>query len=118
MRTFTLQITEEDVEKYAYLSGDDNPIHLNVDIAKQAGFANKVVHGMLTIAKVISIISNDFLASNVFIQKSEFTFFSPIYIGSKISLTVKPTNQEIVVVGHSDKVVHFKGKIGILQELE
>jgi 3-hydroxybutyryl-CoA dehydratase len=43
-RTFT----QEDVERFAELSGDRHPAHLDDDYARATRFGGRVVHGMLT----------------------------------------------------------------------
>jgi acyl dehydratase len=44
----TVLITQEDVARFARVSGDYNPIHLDPAVAKSHGFARPIVHGMLT----------------------------------------------------------------------
>lgn len=61
MKKLAFKITEEEVEQYAVVSGDNNPIHLDLEAAKQQGFSNKIVHGMLTAAKVLRMVSNEIL---------------------------------------------------------
>jgi acyl dehydratase len=41
-------ITREQLRAYAEASGDNNPIHLNDDVAKAAGLSGVIAHGMIT----------------------------------------------------------------------
>ncbi|MEH7480305.1 MaoC/PaaZ C-terminal domain-containing protein, partial [Neobacillus drentensis] len=68
MNMITFQITEKDVEQYAVISGDYNPIHLDMEAAKQQGFTSKIAHGMLTVAKVLSVLSNESLTPQVLLS--------------------------------------------------
>ena len=43
-------ITRQDLKAYAEASGDHNPMHLDPQFAKQAGFDDVIVHGMLGMA--------------------------------------------------------------------
>jgi acyl dehydratase len=40
----------EDLRRYAAASGDLNPLHLDTEFARQAGFDDVIVHGMLGMA--------------------------------------------------------------------
>jgi acyl dehydratase len=40
-------VDAEALKRYALASGDDNPLHLNLAIAKRAGLEERPIHGML-----------------------------------------------------------------------
>ena len=44
----TKRFTQEEVQKFAEISGDDNPIHIDVEYAKESRFGQPVVHGVLS----------------------------------------------------------------------
>ncbi|HHZ76859.1 MAG TPA: acyl dehydratase, partial [Rhodospirillales bacterium] len=46
--TYEKQITHDDVQAFADISGDHNPIHLDDEFAKDSIFGERVAHGMLT----------------------------------------------------------------------
>jgi acyl dehydratase len=48
------------VALYAASSGDHNPLHLDADVARAAGFERPVVHGMLTMACVGRLMTAHF----------------------------------------------------------
>jgi 3-hydroxybutyryl-CoA dehydratase len=109
MNPISFQITEKDVEQYAVVSGDYNPIHLDLEAAKQQGFSNKIVHGMLTAAKVLSVILNEILTPQELLGQHEFTFISPVYVGDRITLTIKQMEHKIIVVGKCEEKIVIKG---------
>ena len=41
-------VTETDIVQYSQISGDDNPLHVNEEFAKQTVFKGRIAHGMLT----------------------------------------------------------------------
>ncbi|MFC6764763.1 CBS domain-containing protein [Natrinema soli] len=51
--TFTKPITESDIELFAVVSGDKNPLHLDDQFAKRTRFGHRIVHGALA-SSVIS----------------------------------------------------------------
>lgn len=112
MITFTLE--EKHIEKYALISGDDNPIHLDHKSAQEHGFLTKVAHGMLSMAKVWSIISEVLLIPNNIPFHYNLAFSSPVYVGEEVSLTIKQTTNEYIIEGKCQKRIVFKGNI-ILQ---
>ena len=58
--------TSEDVKGYAEVSHDWNPLHFDQELARKAGFENRLVHGMLVSSMFPRIISSHFVSSLVF----------------------------------------------------
>lgn len=48
--TFKVDVTEEKVEAFLKVSEDTNPLHTDEDFAKNEGYKDKVVYGMMTAA--------------------------------------------------------------------
>lgn len=46
-------IPQEDIDLYAQLSGDDNPIHVDAEVAARSQFGGRIAHGMLTLTMVV-----------------------------------------------------------------
>lgn len=46
-------IPQEDIDLYAQLSGDDNPIHVDAEAAARSQFGGRIAHGMLTLTMVV-----------------------------------------------------------------
>lgn len=51
-------LTRETLALYARASGDDNPIHVDVDFARSAGMPDVVAHGMLSMAWLGRLLTN------------------------------------------------------------
>jgi len=116
MNMITFQITENDVKQYAAISGDYNPIHLDIEAAKKQGFTNKIAHGMLTVAKVLSELSNEILNPQECFSQYEFTFIAPVYIGDRVTITIKQTEHSIRVEGKCKEKLVVKGYLMIRKE--
>ncbi|MDM5199429.1 MaoC/PaaZ C-terminal domain-containing protein [Fictibacillus enclensis] len=114
MSVLTFQITEKDVEQYAVISGDNNPIHLNFDAAKQHGFTDKVAHGMLTISKVLGVLSNEVLSPCDAITDYNFSFSAPVFTGNQITLHINQTQNSINVSGECEDKKVIKGSVFLL----
>lgn len=55
----------EDLLRYAEASGDRNPLHLDRDFARAAGFDDLVVHGMLNMARLARLLTGHFGAERL-----------------------------------------------------
>ena len=85
-KVIEFQMTEEKIYQYAAISNDYNPIHLSTSSANQAGFPNRVAHGMLSMAIGTKLIS-PMLKDSWSVQSYRVKFSSPLYIND--TLTVK-----------------------------
>jgi acyl dehydratase len=66
-------ITAVDLALFAAASGDHNPLHLDVDVARAAGFDRPLVHGMLTMAFTARLFTKNFGAGSVRHLHTRFT---------------------------------------------
>ena len=58
---------------FAAASGDHNPLHLDADVARAAGFDRPGVHGMLTMACVARLFTRQFGAGCIRSLETRFT---------------------------------------------
>jgi 3-hydroxybutyryl-CoA dehydratase len=101
--SFSIQITEEMVQKYAEASGDINPIHLSTEAAKKAGFPEKIAHGMLTMGISTRLLS-PYISAAMNISRCETRFTAPLIVGQTLHITgwVEENNgKEITVFFHA-----------------
>jgi acyl dehydratase len=66
-------VTAIDLALFAAASGDHNPLHLDIETARAAGFDKPVVHGMLTMACAGRLLSHHFGAGSVRALQTRFT---------------------------------------------
>ena len=50
------EITQDDIDKFVDLTGDDNKLHVDSEFAKKTAFKKPVVHGMLGASFISTII--------------------------------------------------------------
>jgi 3-hydroxybutyryl-CoA dehydratase len=81
-------ITDLDVELFASLSGDKNPLHMSEDFAKKTIFGKKIVHGNFIISLFAGMIASNFPGPGSFIISQEFKFVSPVYVNSRLELVL------------------------------
>ena len=92
--------TLEDVKKYTILSGDYNPIHINIEAARNIGKENMIVHGNLTCSVISKIIGMSFPGKGSLILEQNMSFPHPIYPDDliKIELIIESVNYRLNVV--------------------
>ncbi|KAF5727437.1 putative oxidoreductase [Tripterygium wilfordii] len=78
----TRVFTTQDVVDYAKVSHDSNPLHFDSEVAQNAGFEDRLVHGMLVASLFPRIISSYFPGA-VYVSQS-LQFRSPVYVGDEI----------------------------------
>ncbi len=83
--SFGKTVTEADVFAFAGITGDFNPIHVNVEFAKDSIFKKRVAHGMLTAGLVDQTLTN--LGGLGTIHLSETVkFLAPVFIGDTVTV--------------------------------
>lgn len=76
-------VTREEVEAYARASGDLNPLHLDEDVARAAGFPAIVAHGMLTMGTLASSLVG-WLGDAEALIRLKVQFRAPVFVGETI----------------------------------
>jgi len=72
-------ITNADLERYATVSGDLNPIHLDSAAARAAGFEDTIAHGMLIMALACRVVTDWCHDSGAVVQYSA-RFVKPVVV--------------------------------------
>ena len=100
---FTEVISESMVEKFAKLSGDYNPHHMDKSYAEKTKFKKRICHGML-LASLFSRLTGMYLPGkgSLFFSQS-LNFISPAFIDDKVTV-----EGEIVKISRSTGMVTIK----------
>jgi 3-hydroxybutyryl-CoA dehydratase len=80
-------ITAEDVDRFAQISGDLNPIHLDAEFAATTPFGRRVAHGLLTGA-IVSATHTKLTGPGFVYLGQELNFRAPVHIGDTLTATV------------------------------
>ena len=81
--------TEQDVEKFAALSEDRNPVHLDAEFAKNSIFKQRIVHGMLSASLFSGLLGEQLPGQGTIYLGQNLKFTAPVPIGEKITATVE-----------------------------
>ena len=91
--SFTVTVTEEMMEAFYRLTGDDSPIHRSAQYAAGRGYPGRVVYGMLG-ASFFSTLAGVYLpGEHCLLHGVEAKFARPVFVGD--TLTVKGTVTEV-----------------------
>ena len=83
------EISTDDVIKFAKISGDENPIHLNHEYAKQSIFKDRIVHGMLIGSYFSKAIASDLPGPGSIYLNQTMQFVAPIYHNSVVEIIIE-----------------------------
>ena len=91
-RSIAKVMGDVEIESFAKISEDRNPIHLNDEAGKASIFKSRVVHGMLS-ASLFSALLGEYLPGHGAIYLSQtLRFTKPVYPGDKVVASVTVIN--------------------------
>lgn len=85
----TRTFTSDDVQAFAEVSGDHNPIHLDSEYAATTVFERPIAHGMLTASMISGILGTELPGLGTIYLSQTMKFKAPVYIGDEITATVE-----------------------------
>lgn len=86
--TYTKTFHDDDIRLFSTISGDDNPIHLDDEYAKQTIFKRRIVQGFLTGSLISAIIANKLPGRGSIYLNQDMNFLKPVFIGDTITAKV------------------------------
>jgi len=93
-------ITGNLICKFASVSRDYNPLHLNERIAKQSRFGKCIAHGMLILSLISGIMGSKYPGPGTIICDMLVKFCAPVYVGDtiEVELSQKDKSQKIIYI--------------------
>ncbi len=84
---FEVEITAIDIDRFAALSGDASPLHLDEDFARARGFGGRVVHGAHLAALVSRLVGMDLPGRDCLLHGLSLQFRAPVLAGTRVRVT-------------------------------
>jgi 3-hydroxybutyryl-CoA dehydratase len=78
---FTVSITEQMLGHFRDDSGDVNPLHVDAAFARQRGFSDRVVHGMLTASFYSTLVGVYLPGRFALLHGIDISFKHPVFVG-------------------------------------
>ena len=82
--TFTKTVTAEDINMFADVSGDTNPVHLNEAFAASTAFGGRIAHGLLVASYLSTILGTKLPGPGSIYVSQSLNFRAPVHIGDSV----------------------------------
>jgi 3-hydroxybutyryl-CoA dehydratase len=86
------EVTDEDIEMFATISTDRNPVHLDDDYAQDTIFQGRIAHGMLTAGLISAVIGEQLPGHGTVYLGQSLKFLRPVRPGDTVYAEVKVTD--------------------------
>ncbi|MDR1875612.1 MAG: MaoC family dehydratase [Synergistaceae bacterium] len=116
-------VTREDVDRFAELTGDRNPVHVDEEFARNSRFGRCIAHGMFGAGLISAVLGTRLPGPGNLYMDQSLKFRKPVFIGDTITATVEIveiypekrrtrlsticTNQDGVVVTEGEALLYF-----------
>ena len=88
-------ITDSDIEQFAEISTDHNPVHLDDEYARDTIFEGRIAHGMLTAGLVSAVIGEQLPGHGTIYMSQNLKFLAPVRPGDLVHAEVKVVDMVI-----------------------
>ena len=94
--THNFKFSQKEVEQFAEVTGDKNPVHLDAAYAATTFFKKPIMHGMLGASLFSKVFGTLFPGEGTIYLKQNLTFLKPMFVDVdyKAVFTVKEINKE------------------------
>ena len=82
-------VTDEDIEMFAQISTDRNPVHLDDDYAQDTIFEGRIAHGMLTAGLISAVIGEQLPGHGTVYLGQSLKFLAPVRPGDMVTAEVE-----------------------------
>ena len=89
--TFSKTITEADIQGFADLTGDRNPLHLDAQFARRGRFGRHIAHGLLVAGIISAALGTRLPGAGAIYVSQSLRFLKPVYPGDTVTATVEVT---------------------------
>ena len=110
---FERTITLQDMQDFARLSGDFNPLHMDPAFAKTTPFANNVMHGMLAASLFSTLVGMHCPGQDALYLQQTLHFRQPLFPGDRVKVkgTVTQKNDAVRIITLKTEIFRIEGGI-------
>ena len=96
------EVTDRDIELFAEVSTDRNPVHLDEDYAQDTIFEGRIAHGMLTAGLISAVIGEQLPGHGTVYMGQTLKFLAPVRPGDMLT-----AEAEVVGIDHAKRRVQL-----------
>ena len=78
-------ITAEMIDQFAAITGDTNPIHVDSEAARAAGFEDRIAHGALSASFISAVLGNQLPGPGAVFVELNLRFRKPVVVGAEVT---------------------------------
>jgi len=108
MRSLLKEITDRDIEMFAEVSTDRNPVHLDDAYANDTIFEGRIAHGMLTAGLISAVIGEQLPGHGTVYLGQTLKFMAPVRPGDMVRAEV-----EVKEIDHSRRRVTLETRCAV-----
>ena len=114
----TRKIEQSDIDAFAEITGDHNPVHVDEEFAQQTRFGRRIAHGMLTASLISSVLANKLPGEGSVYLGQTLQFVAPVFPGDEVTarVTVKEVRDDKPIVKLETICVNQRGETVIRGE--
>ena len=85
----TQRFTQADVDAYAELTGDRNPLHFDDDFVGATRFGRRIIHGGLTTGMFNALVAEQLPGPGSVFLHQEWDYPAPVFVGDTVTAEVE-----------------------------
>jgi 3-hydroxybutyryl-CoA dehydratase len=83
---FETVIADDDIDRFAALSGDKSPLHVDKGFARTRGYADRVAHGAYLVALASRLVGMYLPGRNALLLTTQISFVAPALPGARVKV--------------------------------
>lgn len=95
MRSLRKEVTDRDIEQFAEVSTDRNPVHLDDEYANATMFKGRIAHGMLTAGLISAVIGEQLPGHGTVYLGQNLKFLAPVRPRDVVTVEVTATAVDV-----------------------
>jgi 3-hydroxybutyryl-CoA dehydratase len=80
---YQFSFTQEDVNNFSKVTGDDNPLHIDDEVARNSIFKRRIIHGFLSGSVFSKVFGTIWPGNGTIYLSQNMNFIRPMYTNEK-----------------------------------
>ncbi|PVZ20086.1 MULTISPECIES: MaoC family dehydratase [unclassified Pseudomonas] len=87
--TYSKTVEERDIQLFAAMSGDHNPVHLDAEFAARTPFRERIAHGMFSGALISAAVACELPGPGTIYLGQQMSFEKPVKLGDTLTVRLE-----------------------------